>query len=76
MMKNIVILITPFLIMILVNEITRYNQTKTYTNKEGKTLINPIHKDKSKCTWHCYRKTAKFCPSSDRNHQDCPRNPK
>lgn len=55
--RNIGILITPFLLMIVINEIVRPTiREKPYTIK-GIKAINSDIKDPEKCTWICHDNT-------------------
>jgi uncharacterized membrane protein len=61
--RNLVILISPFLLMIIVNEVVRPTiREKPYSNY-GITAINSADKNTEKCTWICHNNTT-YC----RNH--------
>ena len=61
--RNVAILISPFLLMILVNEIVRPTIKEKSYSKYGITSINSIDKNKNKCTWICHNST-RFCKVS------------
>ncbi len=54
------ILISPFIIMIIVNEIVRPAIKETPYSKDGITAINSADKNPDKCTWLCHNNTI-FC---------------
>jgi hypothetical protein len=59
-LRNFFILILPFLTMVLVNEIVRFNtKEKGYTYK-GITAINSVSRTPTKCTWYCHNNTS-YC---------------
>lgn len=62
--RNIIILIAPFLAMVLVNEIMRPTIKEQPYSLNGITAINPPLPAKEKCTWHCHNNTA----SCKQNH--------
>ena len=66
--RNLLIFLSPFLILIIVNEITRSNlEESTYKYSQIQT-INSAKKLPSKCTWACHQNT-KFCKE---NHVKIP----
>ena len=59
-LRNIAILVLPFFLMIVVNEIIRPTITgKPYT-KYGISAINSVDKTPEKCTWICHNNTT-YC---------------
>ena len=57
---NISILLIPLLIVVLVNEYSRFTITdKGYTRK-GILAINPSVKTLEKCSWYCHKDTG-YC---------------
>jgi len=57
LLRNITILLLPFLLMIAVNE-AMSNQANT---RKGKTVINSSLKKKDRCTWACHDFTLIHC---------------
>ena len=55
--RNIVILLTPFLTMVLVNENMRSSATEKPYLINNTKAINSGEKLKNKCTWHCHNDT-------------------
>lgn len=58
--RNLAILILPFLIMILVNEFVRLNIKDTPCSIQGITAINSLDRVKDRCTWICHNQTI-YC---------------
>jgi len=59
-LRNILILLSPFLIMVLINEAVRAkNKEKPYT-AHGITAINSSVYLTEKCTWTCHNNTS-YC---------------
>ena len=58
--RNILIIISPFLIMLIVNEISRKTVTEKPYLKNGITAINSSTTFENKCSWQCHNNTA-FC---------------
>jgi hypothetical protein len=58
-LRNIMLLIIPFLLIIIINEVSRPNiQGKPY--KKFATAMNSRIRSKEKCTWECHENT-KYC---------------
>lgn len=58
--RNIFILFSPFMFMVLINEAVRPTiKEKPYT-AHGITAINPVEYSPEKCTWACQNNTA-YC---------------
>lgn len=57
--RNTAILISPFLLMILVNEIRPSIKEEPYS-KSGITAMNSDDRISDKCTWICHNETA-YC---------------
>lgn len=55
--RNLTILIFPFLIMIIVNEIVKPTIEEKPYSKYGVTAINSADKNADKCTWICHNNT-------------------
>lgn len=59
-LRNITLLIFPFMLMVVINEVVRSTiKEKPYTAHDI-TAINSIEKTKDKCTWICHNNTG-FC---------------
>ena len=58
--RNTAILISPFLLMIIVNEIIRPAIKEEPYSKSGITAMNSDDRISDKCTWICHNETA-FC---------------
>lgn len=58
--RNIAILIAPFLLMILINEIVRPTIEEESYSKHGITAINSVDNKSAKCTWICHNNTT-YC---------------
>lgn len=58
--RNLTILIFPFLFMIIVNESTRPTIKEKPYSKFGITAINSVDKNTEKCTWICHNNTT-YC---------------
>ena len=56
-LRNIIILIVPFLIMILINEVVRVTIKEIPYSAHGVTAINSVDKIENKCTWVCHNQT-------------------
>ena len=54
---NLTILISPFLLMIVVNEVVRPTIKEKPYSKYGITAINSADKNTEKCTWICHNNT-------------------
>jgi hypothetical protein len=58
-LRNILLLIIPFLLIIIINEVSRPNiQGKPY--KRFATAMNSRIRSKEKCTWECHENTT-YC---------------
>lgn len=58
--RNFLILISPFLLMILVNETMRTETAKDPFCVYGVPAMNPGERNPDKCSWACHHKTA-YC---------------
>ena len=58
--RNLIILLSPFLILIIINELTRSNLKKSAHKYSTIQTINSAEKLTSKCTWVCHQSTQ-FC---------------
>lgn len=58
--RNLAILISPFLFMIIVNEVVRPTIKEKPYSKYGITTINSVDKNTEKCTWICHNNTT-YC---------------
>jgi hypothetical protein len=59
--RNILILITPFLIMILVNESVRLAGNQNSGIVYGVKTISPVNASDTDCSWACYYNTSTHC---------------
>ncbi|CAA0252889.1 conserved hypothetical protein [Tenacibaculum maritimum] len=57
---NISILLIPLLIVVLVNEYSRLNNSNKGFVRKGITAINPSIKTPEKCSWYCHADTG-YC---------------
>ncbi len=55
--RNLILLIIPFLVMVLVNEFTRPRIKENRHNKQGISAINSATKTTTKCSWICHNDT-------------------
>ncbi len=58
--RNLAILVFPFLLMIAVNEIVRLRITNEPYSSHGIVAINSVDKNAGNCTWICHNDTG-FC---------------
>ena len=58
--RNIIIIISPFVIMILVNEIVRPTITEKPYSRYGVSAMNSSVQTPEKCTWSCHNNTT-YC---------------
>jgi len=58
--RNIAVLIFPFLLMIVINEIVRPTINEKPYSKYGITAMNSVNYNPEKCTWICQNDT-RFC---------------
>jgi len=58
--RNLAILISPFLFMIIVNEVVRPTIKEKSYSKYEITAINSVDKNTEKCTWICHNNTT-YC---------------
>ncbi len=66
--RNIGILLLPFLLMVIVNESVRPTiKEKPYSRKGFTSAMNPLSKSKKKCSWICHNKTS-FCQEYHSHH--------
>ena len=59
-LRNLSILIAPFLIMISINEIVRPSIKENHYLSHNVTAINSVYKIKDRCTWICHNQTI-YC---------------
>jgi len=55
--RNLAILISPFLLMVIINEMVRPTIKEKPYSKYGITAMNSADKNPEKCTWICYNNT-------------------
>ena len=58
--RNTIILLSPFLLMVTINELTRISHAKNNGIYKKIETINSSEKRKNKCTWACHKNTN-FC---------------
>lgn len=58
--RNIAVLISPILLMIVVNEMVRPTIVEKPYSKNGISAINSIERNVEKCTWICHNNTSFF----------------
>ena len=58
--RNTIILMAPFVLLIIVNEISRATIKERPYHKYGFSTINSSEKISYKCTWNCHNNTS-FC---------------
>ncbi len=58
--KNIALLIMPFLMVVLINELVRSSANESGYLLNGVSAINSAEKHTDKCSWHCHSNTT-FC---------------
>ena len=60
--RNISILLLPFIVMVVINEVMKNSSKDGSFEKRGIKTINTVAKLKSKCSWYCYGKdNIEFC---------------
>ena len=59
--RNISLLLLPFLIMVVVNEISRTFVKEKPWEYKGIHTINSLVYDNNKCTWACHNSTTNHC---------------
>lgn len=57
---NLIIFLSPIIIIVLVNEYSRFTATNKGYIRKGITAINSGIKTPEKCSWHCYSDTG-YC---------------
>lgn len=62
-LKNFFLLITPFLLMVLINEIVRPTLHEKPFKIKGIEAINSNVISKNKCSWNCYLDTG-YCKNN------------
>ena len=69
-LRNIGILILPFIVMISVNEIIKYQKPALNSNHflKGIKTINSKKNLKDTCTWACYYQTTNVCKKKARKN--------
>lgn len=65
--RNTAILLTPFLLMIIVNEIIRPTIKEEPYLKSGITAINSDERISDNCTWICHHETG-YCKENHVKH--------
>lgn len=60
LIRNIAILISPFLLMIIVNEIVRPSIKERQYSTSGISTMNSVARITDKCTWVCHNDTS-YC---------------
>lgn len=55
--RSLIILVSPFLFMIIVNEIVRPTIKAKPYSQYGITAINSVNRDPDRCTWICHNNT-------------------
>ncbi len=60
--RNFFIITTPFVLMVLINEVIRTKINETPYSAHGITAINSAEYLKEKCSWACHNNTA-YCKS-------------
>lgn len=58
--RNLAILILPFLLLIITNEIVRLGTTKEPYSSHGIVAINSVDRNPNSCTWICHNDTG-YC---------------
>ncbi len=67
--RNISILLLPFLLMVIVHESVRPTiKEKPYSRKGFTTAMNSLSKSKKKCSWICHNQTTAFCEVYHSHH--------
>lgn len=59
--RNVLLLVLPFLVMVLTNEIMRPKVDGHPYSVSGISAINSIELNKDKCSWICHNQTSKVC---------------
>jgi hypothetical protein len=55
--RNILVLVSPFLLMVLVNETARYKQKEKGFLFKGNVTMNSAVQKQDKCSWYCHNNT-------------------
>lgn len=58
--RNTALLVLPFMVMIMVNEMVRFAQKDVPYSQYGVATINSGEEEPDKCTWVCHNNT-KYC---------------
>jgi len=66
-LRNILIIISPFLLMIFVNESFRFTQNMKGGKVYGVTTMNTQVKMSNECSWSCYYNTT-YCKQNHVKH--------
>ncbi len=61
--RNLAVLVFPFLIMIILNETVRQRTTNDPYSKHGVSAINSVDRNADRCTWICHNDTG-FCKNN------------
>jgi len=60
-LRNILILIAPFIVMVIINEFERPKIKNNSNRYHGAMTINPSGFNPQKCTWECHHHTSSYC---------------
>ncbi len=60
LLRNILLLISPFLLMVLINEMVRPTMSGTYAYVGNAQAMNSWSAMENKCSWACHQDTG-FC---------------
>jgi hypothetical protein len=58
--RNTLLLVAPFLMMVIVNELVRPTITEQPYSAYGFTAMNPLLESPEKCSWQCHDNTT-YC---------------
>lgn len=67
--RNLALLVLPFLLMIIVNESVRLKTKNDPYSRQGITAINSAERNSEKCTWICHNDTG-FCKQNHVTYLD------
>ncbi len=59
----ILILLSPLVVLISVNEFVRFSQNETNFQRRGVITMNTTRKTRNKCSWACHNNTA-YCKTN------------
>ena len=60
LLRNLALLIAPFLVMVLTNELVRPTIEEQGYTRQGVTAINSAIRSTSQCSWNCHNDTQ-YC---------------